>query len=108
MMSFCYSANTKLNCGCNAPVIICVSDPLTESGLPFIEGNLVFSESVTNSCGKIVYNYAITYDETQLVDPANPLVGCYVTGVICRGCLTSYIDSSIAHAIAGLTPPISS
>jgi hypothetical protein len=92
MKSVSYTSNNKLSCGCNAAVIVCLDDALTAANAPFIEGTLAFSDSVINSCGRTTYRYAVTYDEGQLLDPEYSLLEADVTGVVCRGCLTSYID----------------
>lgn len=92
MKSVSYTSSNKLSCGCNAAVIICLDSDLTASGAPYIEGTVAFSESVINSCGRTSYLYAVTYNEGQLADPEYSLVEADISGIVCRGCLTTYID----------------
>lgn len=95
MKTVVHSSAQKLSCPCDSDVIVCIADTLTASGAPFIEGTLVKTISTISSCNNPVYNYYIDYNETDLLDPAYTLVNLDIGGVICRGCLTSYIENQI-------------
>lgn len=92
MKSVSYTTYTKLNCECAASIIICVNGDLTANSAPYIDGNLSFVESVFDSCGRTKYRYAITYNEGVLLDPDYSLVEGDISGIVCRSCLTRYID----------------
>jgi len=80
----------KLSCmECGGDVIICISPTKTESGLGFIEGKLVSTDGTLNN----EYVYGFTYDAAQLADPSGMLISCDISGVVCKGCVTTYLDS---------------
>lgn len=87
-----YESRNLLSCSpCGGDLIVCVSDTLTVSGAPFIEGNLVgVTERGTVQDKWIVH--VIHYEDTQLLAPEITLQGCAVTGLVCRGCMTKYVD----------------
>lgn len=92
-LSVTYKSYANLSCKCEETgVIICVSTSLTCNSAPFIEGTLVSTTSSLNVCNCRLYSYYISYDSAQLLDPTIPLTSCDITGVVCRGCLTQYID----------------
>lgn len=101
MKSVSYTTYTKLSCGCDAPVIVCVDDALVASGAPYIEATVAFSDSVIDSCKVVKYRYAVTYDEGQLTDPYTPLIEADIGGIVCRGCLTTFIE--YLHSLARFT-----
>jgi len=74
---------------CGGDVIICISPTKTESGLGFIEGKLVSTDGTLNN----EYVYGFTYDAAQLADPSGMLISCDISGVVCKGCVTTYLDS---------------
>lgn len=95
-----YSSNCKLSCGCGDRVILCVSDTITVSGLSFIDGVLANVSSSYDTCGAMLYNYSVTYEGDLLVVGEQDLVACDISGMVCRGCMTQYIDDAIAYAAA--------
>lgn len=99
-----YTSNCGLSCGCGDRVILCISDSLTVSGMGFIDGVIVSATTAYGSCGNLNYSYGFTYDGDLLVPGTPLLVGADIAGVICRGCLTTYIDSLTA-AVDGLFKP---
>lgn len=112
MKSFNYITTKLIDCdACNKtcatlniikPVIICLDSSLTESGAPYIEGNIVLSHSWLNSCGLTEYSYGITYDESQLADPNTILTSCDISGILCKGCLSSYVEYLISQVTTDL------
>lgn len=47
----------------------------------------------------LVWHYVIQYDDTQLADPDTALLPGDVSGIVCRDCLTSYIDQRVGEEI---------
>lgn len=94
MNALVYRSTQVLECQCDSAVIFCVSASLTASGKPFIDGTLV-STSLSGmiTCGKQIYAYQLEYDPQLLADPTHILTASEITGIICRGCLTQYIDA---------------
>jgi hypothetical protein len=89
-----YRSSTLLSCRCeeDAEVIICLDPALTSTGAPFINGNLTSAISSADVCGNTSYSYYLTYTDTDLADPATAIISSQIEGVLCRGCLTDYID----------------
>lgn len=100
MNTVIYRSTKLLECRCDAEVILCLDVALTASGLPYINATLTTTTASGVVCGNQIYSYYIEYDENQLADPAYSLLNADIQGITCRGCLTSYIDSSI-QAYAG-------
>lgn len=92
MKTVIYKSTGRLECQCDSEVILCIDDSLTASGAPFIEATLVSTTFTTNACLEAVNNYHIDYDENNLADPTYSLKNTDINGIVCRGCLTSYID----------------
>lgn len=94
MNTLIYRSTVVLDCQCDSAVIICVDAALTVSGESFIEGTLV-STAPTGmlTCGSQINAYYLEYDPAQFINPAYILTASEVTGIVCRGCLTQYIDS---------------
>lgn len=92
MNTVIYKSTRELECKCDADVIICVDADLTSVGAPFIEGTLTSTTTGIDACLNTVYSYYLSYDETQLADQSYALLNSDINGVICRGCLTDYID----------------
>jgi hypothetical protein len=89
-----YNTKKALACArCGGDVVVCVPEDIAYSGFPYIEGTIVSVRDTVNHCGDPVYNYGIRYDENELADLNSPLTQCQVNGLICRGCLTQYIDA---------------
>lgn len=92
MKNVTYVSSGKLGCQCDAEVIICLDNALTASGAPFIDATLLQTAESLGACDTALYNYYLEYDETLLADPTYSLVNADIDGVVCRGCLTAYID----------------
>lgn len=60
------------------------------------------SPGSVSACDEQIYKYYIEYDEALLLNPTIPLYSSDISGVVCRGCLTSYIDA--ATSILNLGP----
>jgi len=103
MLTLTYTSTQLLNCGpCRPEVIVCVRPELMLNGAPYIDGKLVGTTHSRTSSGQDVYTYRIDYDETLLAPPTVRLNACDVKGVVCRGCLTDYVD--FQTSISGETP----
>ena len=99
MKTVTYVTTSKLSCDCNSEVIVCVPTALTVGATPFVYATLSqVMTSSTDSCGKQVYKYYLEYAENVLVDPTRGLFSIDISGVLCKGCLTSYIDSKTIYA----------
>lgn len=97
MQNVIYNTITKLICSCveDAEVILCISpSTLVATGLPTIEATLIGSSELCGASGERLYQYVFNYDETLLTDPTVPLYALNISGVVCRGCLTTYIDTN--------------
>lgn len=74
---------------------------IVASGAPYINATLV--SVVKKPCNsQCVYLYTIQYDEDDLVNPNTFLTQDEITSVICRDCLTEYIDWNVAVHNDGL------
>ena len=94
MKSVSYTSSCYLSCvQCAGEIIICVDEDLTLSEKPFIEGIAASVQCQTDSCGRTNYVYAFTYEESQLLDPTTDLESSDISGVVCKGCLTEYIEN---------------
>lgn len=88
-----YSSFNKICCGTlPAEIIICVPPELTESGLNTIDA-VLFAERCVGSGCRNTYIYTIQIDDALLA-PNVTLSGAEITGIICRDCLTDYIDNN--------------
>ena len=96
-----YCTTTKLGCCPETEVIICVPTVLVVSGLGFLDATMTGFEQTGVSCGNTYYTYTFEYDDTQLVTPETPLVGSEVSGIICRDCLTRWVEESAPYALTG-------
>lgn len=95
MKTLTYTSSDSLACACGGDVIICVSQTLTEGGAPYVSGTLVSADRQFDSCGKYKFVYTILYSELQLLNQNYSLVQTDVQGIICKGCLTNYIDYKV-------------
>lgn len=99
--SVLYTTKCELPCGCqrNAPVILCISPSLTVTGKSWIDATSTPSSTNLSNCGDVESSYIFSYDDSQLnpVDDLIPVLkSSSITGVICRNCLTKYIDENIS------------
>lgn len=91
----------------NPAVIICLTDPFltapygcpdSEQVSPFafhtIDGTLTKVIREQDGCN-ICYKYVISYDEAQLNDPDTALLSSQISGVICRDCLTTWVEDKV-------------
>ena len=97
-----YLSCGKLTCSeCGGDVIICVSPTKTASGYGFIDGILVSTDGTFNH----EYIYGMTYDAAQLLDPSGALISCDILGVVCKGCITTYIDALLDKYFTEIVGP---
>lgn len=93
MQTVIYRTTQKLCCECDTEVIVCLPPELIASGAPFINATLVRSApSGISYCGCASYNYYIEYDESLLTTPTTPIYNANILGVICRGCMTDFVE----------------
>lgn len=96
MKTVIYKSDKHLDCECDAEIIICLSASLTAANLPYIAGTLTHTAtSGISVCGNQIYSYYLNYDENLLLNPAYSLVASDITGILCKGCLTSWIESFV-------------
>lgn len=104
--SVCYFTANVINCGCiPSEVILCV---VQDSVRNFVRASLVRREKQPHwNTIPCLYSYQFIYDDAQLVsyDPdtqsaTDPLETADITGVLCVGCLTDFIDSTHAPVSA--------
>lgn len=113
MKSVLWSTCQRLSCS-NSPsptVIICLTDtgivkpPNCIDDTPetveptTIEATLTKSWRDGLSGCNPVYRYLFQYDETNLIDPVTPLTTAEISGVFCKGCLTSWIEEEVGNEI---------
>lgn len=103
MKSFSFTTQEALCCDIGSEVIACVDSALVVGGQPFITATIQVADTMMGSC-RSSYVYGFTYDESQLVTPADGLTECDVTGVFCKGCLTDWVEWLVGQ----IEPPVSS
>jgi hypothetical protein len=96
-LTFNYTTCNRLSCSSVIPsdLIICVDPSLTTSGDGYIEGTLIASCKSKTSCNTWVYT--ITIEGTDLITP-DEFLSSLITGIVCKGCLTTYIDNKVSGA----------
>jgi len=106
-----YTSTTRLSCaGCDeVPVILCVDSALVAQGecpitledtdfvYNHITGTLLETKEF-NRCNTKYYQYTISYDDADLVSP-NLLVCTDILGVVCEGCLTTFIRDTAGQEV---------
>lgn len=98
MKTVVYKSVNKLDCACDCAtdaiqVIICLPESLTLGATGYIPAEIV-STTLTGQChSQQVYSYYLQYNESLLADSSYSLKNADITGVICKGCLTDYIES---------------
>lgn len=114
MQSVLWTTCQRLSCsGATSPtVVLCLADtgividpfcPDSETRETFpyttIEATLVKSWR-DGSCGcNPQFRYLFQYDEADLVDPDTLLVTADITGVFCKGCLTTWVEEKVGNEI---------
>lgn len=88
-----YCTTKKLDCCPITEVVICVPTVVVTSGLGFLNATMTDFAQTGVSCGNQYYTYTFEYDDSQLVTPETPLISSEVSGVICKGCFTSWIET---------------
>lgn len=97
----------RLACaGCTpADVIVCTT--YTPSALP---AQLVSFQVVPNQCGQKFFRYVLAYDTEDLPEGVTGITCAQITGVFCKGCLTTWVEEFVAgnveNAIAQLQQQI--
>lgn len=102
MKEVIYKTDTNLECTCDcnseAEVSICLLPALVLSGYNYIDATIT---ECTKECrnGILFRNYTIQYDEALLTNPSYNLINADIKGVICKGCLTDYIQSVAVESV---------
>lgn len=100
MKTVVYKTTSELECAYEcmsepADVVICVSSTLTVSGFGYIDGQIT-AVSKSGCCdGNQVYSYYIEYNEAQFLNTAYVLTNAAISGVFCKDCLTSWVQSQL-------------
>lgn len=97
MNTVCYRTTTRVDCPCDAEVFVCIDSALTSNGAPFIPATLTRTTTTIDACNNTIYTYYIEYCEDCLADPQYSLVNSDINGIICRGCLTDFIEYLASH-----------
>lgn len=87
-----YKSHSLLSCNCGNEILVCVDPSLTYNCAPYIEATLNSVVCGRDSCGRRLYSYYISYNANWLLNPTYSLLSLDIQGVVCRGCLTKYID----------------
>lgn len=99
MKSVSYSSSSYLSCAkCGGTVILCIDPDKTVSGQPFIEAQVASSNTQVGCHGETIYLYSFTYEDGLLVEVQGEpytLIPEDINGVLCKGCLTDYIESIV-------------
>lgn len=62
----------------------------------YIEAEISSETEVKGVCNTVSWRYIFTYDTSQLIEGA-VLVGTSITGVICKGCFTEWVEQLIGN-----------
>lgn len=100
----CASAQTPDVVICLASEGLVVSPDCSEdSPEPYIfhtiEATLTKTWRDDTSCGVGSYRYLLSYNENDLTDPTTPLTSAQVSGVFCKGCLTTWIEDKVGDDV---------
>lgn len=102
----------QIDCGKCDDVLLWVHNPtllvqnvgVTDPALinPFLEGSIVDIVAVDTGLVKdclpvYEYEYTISYDENELVTPANLLTECDIRELCCAGCAIQYLQVRLAN-----------
>lgn len=89
-----YRSSVQISCACvdDSDVIICLDPTFTIDGAPFIEGVLTTTVKGSDTCGNVLYSYYLEYDDVDLADPSSLIIASDIDSIICKDCLTDYID----------------
>lgn len=83
------------------PVIICLDSSLImQPALGFarhIKGTLVATVPFCDPVGRRTYKYTVQYESTDLKNPATPLACPDIKGILCKGCLTDFIEDLVSQ-----------
>lgn len=96
-----YTMTELLDCVCGSDVIICVTGIAMWSDRPYLPGTILSVVQSGTYCGQKAYRYSISYESDWLLDPTQSLTTANITGIICKGCLTTYVESLISGVLAG-------
>lgn len=90
-------------------VFLCLTDPALLAPLTcldaseytpeILEATLTKSWRAVSACNQTTWTYVFSYDEALLADPTTALTSAQIDGVICSGCLTTYIDDRIRRIL---------
>lgn len=78
----------------------CLPDPSDEDQITaysYIEATLINAENIGVTCGAKSKRYTFEYDDAQLLDPNTDLMGSEISGVICKNCLTTWVEDFVGN-----------
>lgn len=94
MKSISYTSSSLLSCApCGGAVILCIKPGVTDTGVNFIDGNLITYDTQVSCSGCPKYVYGFTYENSLYFFEGHELAEGDITGVICSGCLTDWVKS---------------
>jgi hypothetical protein len=96
-----FTTTSRISCAgqSNPAVILCLDDSAainTDCGRTTIDGVLTSVYKTGNDCECPTWRYVVSYDENLLIDPTVALTAAEVTGIFCKGCLTTWVEDEIA------------
>lgn len=100
--SVVFSSCSRIACASQASpdVVLCLTDDtLLLSGRTTIDGVLTNVYKDNGACNTFQWRYVVSYDNTLLVDPLVALSSADITGIFCKGCLTSWVMDVVANLV---------
>lgn len=89
-----YLSSTKLCCGTlPVDVILCVPTTVTLLGVAYVEAQLTAQSCYKTGC-TTSYLQTFTIDDSQLAEDIT-LSGSEITGVFCKGCVTTWVEDLV-------------
>ena len=105
-----YTTSTQLTCAACLPadVVLCVPVSIDANATLASQSGIIEATITFASRAGAYWTYTLEYDDDQLVDGIL-LTAAMIQGIVCRGCLFSYIDYRLNYNIAtGPAPGASS
>lgn len=90
-----------LDCVCGSEVIICIDGISTWFNRPYVIGTILSVVQSGTYCNQKTYRYSLSYDSDAFLDPSDTLTTANITGVVCKDCLTTYIESLVSEVVSG-------
>lgn len=99
--SIVYSSTELLDCVCGSDIIICIQDIDTFYSRPYVPGTILSVVQSGTYCGVKTYKYTLSYNSDWFIDATQSLTTANITGLVCKNCLTTYVESLVSEVVAG-------